>query len=134
MNFLKINLAERKIVYLCSRFVVELVAGFINNKKKTYKNLKKAQAFKPHRTLQTKPCGVCFYMYLPLQHKNKRAFSVRIPEIVIKDDLMFRTYSFYFCVHNLHTGGITLDYRKKTQQIAERLGISKTLVSYYIWE
>ncbi len=67
-----------------------------------------------------------------MQHKNKRALSVQIPELIIQDDDIFVDYCFYFALHNSHTGGVTKNYRSKFNEIASRLNIHPNTVRKYV--
>lgn len=67
-----------------------------------------------------------------MQHKNKRALSVQIPELIIQDDDIFFDYCFYFALHNSHTGGVTKNYRSKFNEIASRLNIHPNTVRKYV--
>lgn len=67
-----------------------------------------------------------------MKQKNKRALSVQIPEIIIQDDDTFFDYSFYFALHNSHTGGVTKNLKSKYCEIASRLNIHPNTVRKYI--
>lgn len=67
-----------------------------------------------------------------MKHKNKRALSVQLPELIIQDDDIFNDYCFYFAIHNSHTGGVTLNLKSKYQEIASRLNIHPNTARKYI--